>query len=89
MDTPPLQHNALRLAAALRDSQWRSRFIGGKCGYAGPFTLKKGMRFVTVFFVIPVLPISGVMHVAECQQCKTRYQAKVSQPGLQQTQGAR
>ena len=61
----------------------------GKCGYAGPFTLKKGMRFITVFFVIPVLPLSGVMHVAECQQCKTRYQAKVSQPGLQRTQDAR
>ena len=61
----------------------------GKCGYAGPFTLKKGMRFVTVFFVIPVLPISGVMHAAECQQCKTRYQANAPQPSLQETQAAR
>jgi hypothetical protein len=56
-----------------------------KCGYAGPFTLKKGMRFVTVFFVIPVIPVSGVMHLAECQQCKTRYQTKTNQPVLQQT----
>ena len=61
----------------------------GKCGYAGPFTLKKGMRFITVFFVIPVIPISGVMHVAECQQCKTRYQANASQAGAQQAQGVR
>lgn len=60
-----------------------------RCGYAGHFTLKKGMRFITVFFVIPVIPISGVMHVAECQQCKTRYQANVSQPVLQQTQSGR
>lgn len=59
----------------------------GKCGYAGAFLLKKGMRFITVFFVIPVIPISGVMHVAECQQCKTRYQANASQPGVQQAQG--
>jgi len=48
----------------------------GKCGYAGPFSLKKGMRFITVFFVIPVIPISGVMRVSECQQCKTRYSQK-------------
>jgi hypothetical protein len=60
-----------------------------KCGYAGPFTRKKGMRFITVFFVIPVIPISGVMHLAECQQCKTRYQAKPSQPVLQQAQSGR
>jgi PHP family Zn ribbon phosphoesterase len=46
-----------------------------KCGYAGPFSLKKGMRFITVFFVIPVIPISGIMHVTECQQCNTRYKA--------------
>lgn len=57
-----------------------------KCGWSGPFTLKKGMRFITVFFVIPVIPISGIMHVAECQQCKTRYQAKAGQPVLQPTQ---
>jgi len=48
----------------------------GRCGYVGPFALKSGMRFITVFFVIPVIPISGVMKVAECQQCKTRFQQK-------------
>ena len=58
-----------------------------KCGYAGPFTLKKGMRFITLFFVIPTIPVSGVMHVAECKQCKTRYQANPAQPAaLQPTQ---
>jgi hypothetical protein len=58
----------------------------GRCGYAGPFTLKKGMRFITLFFIIPVIPISGVMHVAECQQCKTRYKVAPNQPASQQTQ---
>lgn len=48
----------------------------GRCGYAGPFALKTGMRFITLFFVIPVIPVSGVMKVAECQQCKTRYTQK-------------
>jgi hypothetical protein len=56
----------------------------GRCGYQGPFALKKGMRFITVFFIIPVIPISGVMHVAECQQCKTRYKANVNQAAPQQ-----
>jgi len=48
----------------------------GTCGNAGPFRRKKGMRFITLFFIIPVIPISGVMHVAECPQCKTRYKAQ-------------
>ncbi|HVO57475.1 MAG TPA: hypothetical protein VMT51_07250 [Dongiaceae bacterium] len=51
----------------------------GRCGYQGPFTLKKGMRFITVFFIIPVIPISGVMHAAECRQCKTRYKVDATQ----------
>jgi hypothetical protein len=32
------------------------------------------MRFFTIFFVIPLIPISGKMHVIECPTCKTRYQ---------------
>jgi hypothetical protein len=60
-----------------------------KCGYAGPFFLKKGMRFITVFFIIPLIPVSGVMHVAECKQCKTRYQANAGQAALQPTQTGR
>ena len=48
----------------------------GTCGAAAQFRRKKGMRFITLFFVIPVIPISGVMHVAECPQCKTRYKAQ-------------
>jgi hypothetical protein len=57
-----------------------------RCGWSGPFTLKKGMRFITAFFIVPVIPVSGIMHVAECQQCKTRYQANPAQSVLQQTQ---
>ena len=49
-----------------------------KCGHAGPFKSKKGMRFLTVFFIIPVIPLSGVKHIAECPNCRTRYQAKAS-----------
>ena len=48
----------------------------GQCGWAGAFIVKKGMRFVTVFFIIPVIPISGVQHLVECPNCKTRYNAE-------------
>ena len=30
--------------------------------------------FVTLFFVIPVIPVSGVHKLLECPNCKTRYQ---------------
>jgi hypothetical protein len=68
-------------------SQFSQAMRCGKCGYAGPFTLKKGMRFITLFFIIPVIPVSGVMRLAECKQCKTRYQVNASsQLVLQPTQ---
>lgn len=45
----------------------------GTCGNAAQFIQKTGMRFIVLFFIIPTIPISGKMHVAECPQCKTRY----------------
>ena len=45
-----------------------------QCGTTAQFFLKKGMRFITVFFVIPVIPISGISHMAECPNCKARYE---------------
>ena len=47
----------------------------GKCGTVGNFTMKKGMRFITLFFIIPVLPISGVKNLLQCPVCGTRLQA--------------
>jgi len=47
----------------------------GQCGNVAHFLKKTGMRFITVFLIIPVIPVSGVMHVAECPNCKTRYKA--------------
>jgi hypothetical protein len=46
----------------------------GQCGTVGEFIDKKGMRFITLFF-IPVIPISGTRHLLQCPTCKTRYQA--------------
>lgn len=47
----------------------------GKCGTVANFIIKKGMRFITVFFVIPVIPISGIKQMLQCPNCGTRYQA--------------
>jgi zinc-ribbon family len=47
----------------------------GQCGTVAHFALKKGMRFITIFFVIPIIPISGIQHIAQCPNCKARYQA--------------
>lgn len=47
----------------------------GQCGTVAPFILKKGMRFITIFFVIPVIPISGISEMAQCPNCAARYQA--------------
>ena len=47
----------------------------GQCGHFGPFLLKKGMRFLTLFFIIPVCPLSGVKHMLQCPSCSARYEA--------------
>ena len=47
----------------------------GRCGALSNFIMKKGMQFITVFFVIPVFPISGIKHMVQCPGCGARYQA--------------
>jgi hypothetical protein len=46
----------------------------GNCGAIVPFLMKKGMRFITLFFIIPIIPISGVNDILQCPNCGTRYQ---------------
>ena len=46
----------------------------GQCNTVGEFVDKKGMRFITLFF-IPVIPISGTKHLLQCPTCGTRYHA--------------
>jgi uncharacterized Zn finger protein len=45
-----------------------------QCGTVAPFTLKKGMNFITLFFIIPIIPISGVKELMQCPTCGARYQ---------------
>ena len=47
----------------------------GRCGAMTPFIIKKGMQFITLFFVIPVIPLSGVKQIVQCPNCRARYQA--------------
>lgn len=46
------------------------------CGALARFTEKTGMRFITLFFVLPVLPVSGRKSFIECPNCKTRFQTE-------------
>jgi DNA-directed RNA polymerase subunit RPC12/RpoP len=46
-----------------------------QCATVGAFVSKKGMRFITLFFIIPVLPISGVKRLLQCPTCGTRFDA--------------
>ena len=46
-----------------------------QCGTVGQFVNKKGMNFITLFFIIPVLPLSGVKHILQCRQCGARFNA--------------
>jgi len=47
----------------------------GNCGTVSNFQTKSGMRFITAFFIVPVIPISGVKSLLQCPVCKTRYNA--------------
>lgn len=47
----------------------------GKCGTVADFIKKQGMRFITLFLIIPIVPISGVKHLLQCPVCGTKYQA--------------
>jgi hypothetical protein len=46
----------------------------GQCGTVANFSIKKGMNFITLFFIIPIIPISGVKELMQCPTCKARYQ---------------
>jgi len=52
----------------------------GQCGAVAPFIIKKGMRFITVFFIIPLIPISGINHLVQCSSCRARYEVQPDGP---------
>ena len=59
---------------------WGAQLTGyhmhcNQCGASAPFIIKQGMQFITIFFIIPIIPISGMKHMMQCPNCGTRYQA--------------
>lgn len=46
------------------------------CGTLAQFTEKTGMNFISLFFLLPVIPISGKKKLIECPNCKTRFQTE-------------
>ena len=46
-----------------------------QCQTVGGFVAKKGMRFITFFFVVPLIPLSGVKRLLQCPTCGTRFDA--------------
>lgn len=47
-----------------------------QCGALAQFTEKTGMRFISLFFIIPTIPISGKSKMIECPNCKARFQTE-------------
>lgn len=45
-----------------------------QCGVVSQFTEKTGMRFITLFFIIPTIPLSGTKKLIECPNCKAQFQ---------------
>jgi rubrerythrin len=54
------------------EQPWRC----GQCSTVGHFIRRRGMRFLTLFFFIPVLPLSGAKHLAQCPTCGARYEER-------------
>jgi transcription elongation factor Elf1 len=47
-----------------------------QCGALTQFTEKTGMNFITLFFVVPTIPISGKKKFIECPNCNARFQTE-------------
>lgn len=47
-----------------------------QCGALTKFTEKIGMNFITLFFIIPTIPISGKKKMIECPSCRARFQTE-------------
>lgn len=45
----------------------------GECNVVAPFKIQKGMRFLTLFFVIPTIPLSGLRNMVKCQNCGAKF----------------
>ena len=44
------------------------------CGMVGRFERKSGRQYLTLFFLVPVLPLGGRDSYVECPRCKARFE---------------
>ncbi|MCA1623084.1 MAG: zinc ribbon domain-containing protein [Acidobacteria bacterium] len=45
-----------------------------QCGALTQFVKKTGRNYITLFFVLPIIPIGKARNLLECPNCKTRIQ---------------
>ncbi len=46
-----------------------------RCGTRTQFIKKSGRNYITLFFVLPLIPLGKAQHLLECPNCKARYQS--------------
>jgi uncharacterized protein with PIN domain len=46
-----------------------------RCGTVTQFVKKTGRNYLTLFFVLPIIPLGKAQNVLECPNCKAHYQA--------------
>jgi len=46
-----------------------------RCGTLAQFIKKTGRNYITLFFLLPVIPIGKAQNMIECPNCQARYQA--------------
>ncbi len=46
-----------------------------RCGALTQFIKKIGRNYITLFFVLPLIPIGKKQNMLECPNCQARYQA--------------
>jgi RNase P subunit RPR2 len=50
------------------------------CGTTGRFEKKSGRQWLTLFFVLPVVPLGGRRSFVECPSCHARFAERFSAP---------
>lgn len=46
------------------------------CGMLAQFTEKTEMRFIMLFFVIPIFPVGRKKKMIECPNCRAKFQSE-------------
>jgi len=47
-----------------------------QCGAYTQFIKKTGRNYITLFFVLPIIPLGKAQNLLECPNCQARFQAE-------------